>query len=187
MKRYISELSLDELSKIFDANDKLRDDVLDDMIESEMFWIGEQLDCFRDYLSDYSVGTCSHVYIDVQSGKEEQFVDGVIQMQKDYCVLHDSENDFIAEIVDKIEVYNDAEMYSDEYYELENQIEEMSQLLADKIAKEFKSTLDGLLDYKLQEEYFCEFYAEERIADCYILADNDDYVLYKDITEKYAN
>lgn len=186
-KKYVSELNEKELMNVFNNNQKLQSDVHESMIDSEMHWISEHLDCIKGSLSDWSIGDSSYIYLKVDSDKIESFVDGVIKMQNDYGVLADNENDFIANIEENISLLNDTDMYSDEFDQLENLIIASVEILAEKIATHYKELFDSLYNEKYQFEYFTEFYMENRIDNkAYINTDQNDFILYEDVTQNYA-
>lgn len=186
---FVSEMNSEVLTQVFNRNNELQNEVLDDMIESEMFLIGEKMDYIREYLQDWSIGTCSHIYLYVKEGKEREFIDGVIAIQNDFCLLPDSDDEFIAQVAEKIEQYENEEMYSDEYYSLENEVEQLTKQLTEKIAQQFKESLDACYGRDAQLSYFLDFYKEERLnQDAYIIVENDDFILNEDIsyTKKYG-
>ena len=58
--RPLNQLTKEELELVYDKNKKLQYEVFDDYQESEMYWITEQLDCFKSGLSDWSIGFNNH-------------------------------------------------------------------------------------------------------------------------------
>jgi hypothetical protein len=189
-QKFVSEMNNEELTKVFNNNEKLQHDVLEDMIESEMHWVTEQLDCFKDGLSDWSIGANNRNYITVKKEEIQTFIDGVIKVQKDFCLLEDKENEFIDNIEKKIDTLNNLDMYSNEFDTLEEEIEEDVKTLAEKITDHYTRIFDNLYENKYQLEYFTEFYAESRLEEnAYINLDENSYTLYEDIsyTKKYSN
>lgn len=187
--KYVSEMNKEELTKVFYANDKLQHEVYDDMVDNEMFWVGKYLDCFKEYLNDWSIGSYGYNYIKVDSDNLRGFVDGVEKLQKDFCFLVESENEFIAKVSEKVEAYYYTELYSDEYYKFQEEAEELVNELADKITSQFNRNFSCLYQKDTQLSYFLEFYVLERFeGNEYIIADNNDYKLYKEVTytKKYA-
>lgn len=188
-KRLISELAPVELKKVLANNMKLQYAVSEDMLESEMFWVTEQLDTLSadGALSSWSIGQCNRdQHIRVREGKESEFIDNVLAIQGDYCFLPDKDNAYIQETADLIEKWRNVDMYSDEFDDLEEVIEQRIEEIADKIRDQFTHILDGLLDDGIQEDYFLGFYVEERMdSDFYI---DEDYVLYENVayTRSYA-
>lgn len=184
----VYEMNNDVLTQVFNANSELQHEVLNDMIETEMNYVGDQLDYFRESLKDYSVGTSSHIYLDVKEEKERNFIHGVMNLQNDYCFLPD-DDEFIAQVAEKIEQYENVESYSDEYYSLQNEVEQLTKQLTEKIAQQFKENLHGCYDRDAQLSYFLDFYRHERLnQDAYIIVENDDFILHEDIsyTKKYG-
>src|SRR5699024_12463764 len=57
--RTINELSTEELRIVFEVNAKLREEVAEDMAESEIFWIGEHISYIDHTLAGWSIGQCN--------------------------------------------------------------------------------------------------------------------------------
>src|SRR5690625_1009308 len=100
-KRIVSELNADELRKVFAQNGGLRELVFDDMQDSEMMWVNEQLDTLtkNGALSSWSIGICNRdQHITVRDGKEIDFIENLKALQRDYCFLPDSDNEYIDKV-----------------------------------------------------------------------------------------
>jgi hypothetical protein len=73
--KYIHQLTDNEKRELIENNSALANMVYDDIIESEMLFISEQLDHIRAGLRDYSIGACNRNYITV--GNSVKFFDGL--------------------------------------------------------------------------------------------------------------
>jgi len=69
-KRIINELNKDELTKVFEVNQKLQHDVMDDMQEEEIYWVGEQLDILKSTLQNWEIGVNQNNYIILKNQKK---------------------------------------------------------------------------------------------------------------------
>ena len=74
MKKF-KDLSTEEFKSIVCGSKKLREKLYNRIVDSEMSFMGDRLDCIRDSLSDWSVGVCQRNYIKVRNNRD--FVDGV--------------------------------------------------------------------------------------------------------------
>lgn len=170
--KLLDELTKNELEKVFERNTKLQSEVMDFMAESEMHWIGEQLDYLRDTLVSWSIGQCNrnqHITV----GDPWRFVCALAKLQEDIPVLGQEYDERI-----------EAVLETDD----EEKIESEAQALADALVSEYTRILDDVcLDLKHAKNYFLEFYVDAYMRDegYYIDA---EYTLYKPINyvESYA-
>ena len=178
--KHISELSIEELKKVFDKNEKLRYDVKNDMVKNEMFWIEEQMDYLRDSLSSWSIGQCNrNQHITVKNPSD--FIYNLAELQKSVPVLPIEYDDYIKEAIDLVEKYRSVDMYSNEYDELEERIEKIANELADAVKNQYTKILDDYcLDDKYAKEHFIEFYVDNRMDDTFYI--NDDYELFESVS-----
>lgn len=184
-KKYLKDLNNEELTKVFHANKKLRDNIYADMVETEMDYIGEQLDYLRDGLSDWSIGTFNRNYISVSD--PDKFIEALGEVERTIPILTDDDTPKLKDALELREKYRNAEMYSDEYDELEDELREVADELADLVAKRFTKALDGCSKEEYRIDYFIEFYSDSRLEgdECYIKVDDGDYILYKDTVKSY--
>ena len=61
--KYINQLTDNEKRELIENNSALANMVYDDMIENEMCFITEQLNCIRAGLRDYSIGSYNYNYM----------------------------------------------------------------------------------------------------------------------------
>lgn len=184
-KKYLKDLNNEELIKVFHANQKLRDDIYDDMIENEMFYIGEQLDYLSDGLSHWSIGAYNHNYIKISDPSD--FISALDAVEKAIPILIDKETPKLKYALELSDKYRFSEMYSDEYYELEEELEEVAEELADIVVGRFTDILNDCSKEEYQIDYFIEFYSNSRLDGdkCYINVDDGDYILYEDMVKVY--
>ena len=183
--RKINELNTDELRKVFEVNRKLQEEVSEDMQESEMFWVDEILDVLSSGLSSWSIGFCNRNQHVKASDNERDFIEAVKDVQKAFCFMPDSYNEKVGELDTLVERYYETDVYTDEFDELEEQVEDAIREMERDITDQFTKQLDGLLGNH-EEDHFIEFYAHERLnEDAYV---NEDYELFEDVsyTKSYA-
>lgn len=184
-KKYINELSREELIKVFDANEKLRHDIIGDMIETEMNYVSEQLDYVKDSLSDWEIGAYGHNYISIRNA--DDFIKGLNEMDNSIPAFSDDESKILKDAVKLRYKYHNTNMYSDEFNELEEQVEAMANKLGSMLVKTYKRIFDGCYNRENQIDYFISFYSHARLDEhsCYIVPERNDYVLFEDVTKAY--
>jgi len=184
-KKYLKDLNNEELIKVFHANQKLRNDIYEDMVETEMHYISEQLNYLEDGLRDWSIGIYNRNYISVSD--PDKFIEALDDVERAIPILTDNDKSKLKEALELREKCRNAEMYSDEYYELKDELEEVADELANLVTKRFTQVLDSCNNEEHQIEYFIEFYSDSRLDGdkCYINVDDGDYILYEDTVKVY--
>lgn len=184
-KKYIKDMSKEELVKVFHANSKLKDDIYEDMVESEMLFVSEQLDYLRDSLSDWSIGTYNRNYMTI--GDSDKFIEGMIKLDNSIPLLIEDDLPKLKEAVELRDKYRNTDVDSEEFEDLEEEVDEVAEELADLAVMRFTRRLDGLSKEEYQIDYFLDFYVDARLEEdgCYILADMKDYILYEDVVKSY--
>jgi hypothetical protein len=157
-KRKFEELSTNELKMVYNQNDKLQNEVLDDYIENEMFWVGEMLDYIRPYLSSCSIGFNNrNQHIRVKNDRFEDFLYGLKKLQEDMCFLPEKDAHIIQNAIDNPAI------------DQRNFIR--------RILEQFDIfTKSPSSDYL--ESYFLDMYVEKMNKDYYI---DNNYRLYKHV------
>ena len=177
-KRYVEELSKEELVKVFKANARLQKAVYADMVDSELFWIGEQLDYIKDSLQDWSIGVYNHNYISVKH--IDGFIDGLIEMNKEVPLFEDTKQIF--EVDRMINEFYIKDCYDEDYEEAEKELEKAIKDLTEKVVRHFEERLDWCLDRDNQLEYFLDFYYDARMESGAMYIKDDSYELYEDVS-----
>jgi hypothetical protein len=177
-KRYVEKLSKEELVKVFEANAKLREAVYGDMVDSEMFWIGEQLDYIKDSLQDWSIGVYNYNYISVKD--IDGFIDGLIKMNKEVPLFEDTKQIFEVERM-RDEFYI-KDCYDEDYEEAEEKLDEAVKALAEEVVKQFEKRLNDCADNDNMLEYFLDFYYDARMESGSMYIQDDSYELYEDVS-----
>lgn len=182
-KKYLKDMSVEELKKVFNSNEQLRNDILDDMIDTEMFYIDEYLSFIRDSLSNWNIGVYDRNYITVSN--LSGFIYGMEEMNNSIPVLIDEDTPLLTEALSILEEYRSVDMYTDEYEELEENLSNIVDKLSDRFIYRISQGLEGCYNEEYQLDYFLEFYSEARLDGdrCYI--DNEDYILKEYIVKHY--
>ncbi|MBE7039128.1 MAG: hypothetical protein E7398_00185 [Ruminococcaceae bacterium] len=149
------------------------------MIENEMNFISEQLDHIRAGLRDYSIGAYNRNIIIVSDALK--FLDGLEELQKNYCTLPDDMSDEIKRVLDARDRFRSIDMSYNNLYNLSVWLDQKAQYFADCITDYFSSCLDPSRVDMIS--YFIEFYADERMDESYYI---NDGILYQTITKKIA-
>lgn len=177
--KYIYELTDNEKRELLENNAALQNMVYDDMIENEMYFISEQLNYIAPGLRDYSVGSYNYNYITV--GNSIEFLDGLEQLQKNYCTLPDDMRPEINRVLAARERFYLMSYNNKNYDALDAWIDKKAQYFADCITDYFSRCLEPSQDDMI--EYFIEFYADERMNESFYI---DNGILYQTITKQIA-
>lgn len=178
--KYIHELTDNEKRALIENNNALQNMVYDDMLENEMYFISEQLNYIAPGLRDYSIGAYNRNIIIVSDALK--FLDGLEELQKNYCTLPDDLQPEIKRVLDARDRFRSIDMSYKNLYNLSVWLDQKAQYFADCITDYFSSCLDPSRDDMIS--YFIEFYADERMDESYYI--NDDGILYQSITKKIA-
>jgi hypothetical protein len=160
MNKKFSELSTEEMKKVWNNNEVLRREVEYYVYETEMEYIIEKFNPIRNGLINISVGFYNRNIIEIDEDRINELYNGIEKSQSDYCLFN--ENDF--KIIQKC--------FEDEDY---NRVEDM---LLDVLNSLTNPYCDGDL-----YDYFYEFYSETFIVDTYFV--DEDYTLYKNEVKSF--
>ena len=175
------------LAKILVNNTKLVRDIEEDIIESEIDYISDMLDCFRGSLIDYSIGFYNRNYIEVKD--YEKLIDSCIGATEDYGFFNEEDLEYCKYARDLYERLNMMGWGNKQRDNLENKIEEVNNIIEDKVIEQFNKYTDywTILKFEYLCDYFYEFYSEERLNEG-LYFDTETYELFEDIsyTKSYA-
>ena len=148
MAKYIQVKTLDELNQpeieLFLSNETVQNEIVNYALESESDYVFEILDCVRDGLDDWSVGAFSYdnkMIVSIE--KAHLFLDGLHRTQENYRLIDTLR---ISDLLNETEIMNNqyklTEMYTDEFYELEdalkNNLNELSNILLDELVSQLE-------------------------------------------------
>lgn len=184
-RRYVEELSKEELVKVFHANAGLRSEITDDMYESEMMWVNEKLEYIRSSARDWSIGAYGYNYITVNNSGD--FVEGLVKMDKEVPLFGDEEAKQIYKVKELKDQVWEKDQCDDDFDELEEEFEEAVKELAEAVAGQLKKDLEGCYNEEYMLDYFLDFYLDARIEKGTLYIEDDDYTLCEDIsyTKRY--
>ena len=181
MKKEIRNLTNEELKKVFNANEKLQQEVMEDMEGSEMLWISEYLNCFKDSLSNWSIGFYNRNFITIKDGAEYEFLQNTLEAQKNFCFLEDKFTNIIASLMKKYDKLDElwyVEGKQKEYDNLQIEIDEEFENIQNEVLDQFNRMTN--LNIEDAQNYFIEFYVDSRLdKNAYI---DESFILYEDIS-----
>lgn len=184
MKKYVFDLTDEELKKVWDANEKLRNATFEQMYEDSMEW---QLEVSRMFLDN--VGDCYRYYDNYSSfffrlvdDKGYKFLSNM-----DYGNLHDYS------IVDD-KTIEECKKYLKLYEEFDYSLAEDDTIVdgylekIDELAKQVLAGIEKYLHEFEDVDYSNAFenWAEEIDASCDLYIIDDTYKAYADFTRCYA-
>lgn len=179
MKKYLSELSMDELKSLFDNNNRLRGAIWEDAIKNVDFWVNKKLSGFGNK-NFYSIGTYGANYIRVKD------VSSFLEWVKD---CNSSFGDFygMESLIEKAFTMNEKLLYWDlsdlNYDRVEKRLNEICDILADS----FIDTCTQEYDWYYNDENLFSFWLDEIGAqcghweECYTMGDGK---VYRDYTKE---
>lgn len=179
MKKYLSELSRDELKSLFNNNSLLRGAIWEDAIESVDFWVNEKLSGFGNK-NVCSIGTYGTNYITVKD------VSDFLEWVKN-CNYMFEEFYGLESLIDKAFALNEKLLYWDlsdlNYDRVEKRLDEICDILADQ----FIENCTQEYDWYYKDENLFSFWLEEIDAqcgfweECYTMGDGK---VYRDYTKE---
>lgn len=198
-KLFIENMSKEQLTEVFEANQELQNKVYEDMVDSELLWVGDQLDYIRSYLSDWSIGPDNRNYINVSDS--DGFINGLIEMDNGIPLFSDKEKVIIYDTKKLYDTfYNMEEPYEgdfedeegdfdeeaydkawEDYNNSEKALDEAVDKLADAVVDKYTEIFDHMYNDDVQLDYFLDFYYDARMEPetFYIETENDSFELFE--------
>lgn len=175
MKNFKS-LTTEELKKVFKNNEKLRCEILSAAHDDVNCWINEYMNCFDCGTLEYNIGYPGD-YIRVKN--KYDFIQGLKQLQKDYCYLSTKADENI-EYCELLMNRYDNLSYSDykNTDRLAARIDELISELKDQLLKVLATEFNYYYDDVNLCNYFIEIYADNMMGNYYI---DDNYILFQHI------
>ena len=192
IKKKISELSNEELKKVFSRNSKLREAIQEDMSESAYTWVDEYTECFKNvpyYGSDYKVRYRYSVDFSISGYGDhfnatnyEYFIAGLQVAQETFGLIEEKYLPIIERARQLIERMDEVkyELSDANYERLEKRIDELVDELEDAVLKRLSDEYESCYDEENQLDYFLDFYVSERMDDSFYV-DMDTFILYEDV------
>jgi hypothetical protein len=172
----IEDLTIEELKKVFNNNVKLQNEVFDAAQDDAQYWINERLDCFPRGALECNIGYPGD-YIRVKD--QEKFIQGLKQLQKDYCYFSDEDEKIISYADHLIDRYNNLPYYDDtNAARLDDRIEELITILQSNFLRILVNEYNYYYDTDNLYNFFIECYSDNLIDNYYI---DDNFILYQHI------
>ncbi len=182
MKKYIVDMTCEELREVWENNSKLRAEVWEDAISDVDFWISEYLHGIGR-AADYEIGTYGHNYMTVKNIPD--FLEWVKSCNRSFGIFYDLERDkpgnvvALCENADELHERLDYGVYSKRdgcYYDLsdddaervENRLDEILELFTDAFLDlcrreyDFFDDDENLFQFWEDESELCNYF------DCFI-------------------
>ena len=130
----------DILINLVKNNDELKNEVENDMIETEMFYIREILDELKG-ISNYNIGFYNYNFIEIYRDlrNEINFIDSCIEISNNYGVFNIDEDEWIKELYGKATDLYYMEYEDENYNNLENEVELKIDELRDLLVSKFNN------------------------------------------------
>lgn len=175
----LSELTAEELKKVYENNQKLQNTIFDALTEDAYFWVEEYINNFKRGAINYSFSVDG--YGDFLTVKNiELFVEGLSISEESFMWLPDyaEKIERLAELVNR---YNEVRytLSIDNDSRLCDRIDELTDGLRIELFNAIRMEYDNCYDTENAILYFIEFYVDERMDDSYYIDDN--YILYKHV------
>lgn len=188
-KKYLKDLSREELKKVYSFNSRLVEMVEECYVEDENMYIQDVIEALGPGVAYYDYSFFSLYYSKVQPGDDIlSFLDGVIKANRWYGILpeYNYYEPNIEELREKARVLQEEiDYYSDNYDRLETWLLKNIK----PIVKDLGAWLDAATEYPagyLENEYFIDFFVPERLdPSIYIL--EGGYEAFRDTTESYKS
>jgi hypothetical protein len=169
-------LTTEELKKVFNNNEKLKNEVFDAAQDDASYWINEYLECFERGALECNIGYPGD-YIRVKD--QYKFIQGLKQLQKDYCYLSEDDEKIMLYADHLIDRYNNLPYYDDtNAARLDDRIEELTTILQSNFLRILVNEYNYYYDTDNLYNYFIESYADNLTDNYYI---DDNFILYQHI------
>lgn len=185
MKRYyLKDLKNDELIKIFNNNEKLKNQIIDSYYEDQMYWQSEYYNIllnYKDNKSNFNYNDYyTSFYLTIKDGLK--FLENInFNEIKDYFNIEDIEK------IDKIEkkykkelnYINRCNYYSDNFYKHNEIIDQLASDLLKIIENELHKFEN--YDFKDIEIFFIDEIKENTYYENYYIKNKKDFIVYEKI------
>jgi len=138
MKRYLKDLSMDELQKLIDENSKIEEMVRDRFEEDQMFWIGEYLQIFKKGLKNWSIGFYQRNYL--QIGNVIDFILELDNFKNNYGLSEEMDS----LLVEALKHYHNQDAENEDF---ESKLEDYTTALIDMLLDFFNECTDVKNEY----------------------------------------
>ena len=176
----------DILINLVKNNDELKNEVENDMIETEMFYIREILDELKG-ISNYNIGFYNYNFIEIYRDlrNEINFIDSCIEISNNYGVFNIDEDEWIKELYGKATDLYYMEYEDENYNNLENEVELKIDELRDLLVSKFNN-MTNIDNYDI-ESYLIDSSYIDTLVDNNIVYYYDDNNYELKTEDEYIN
>lgn len=175
----------EELIKVLNSNEGLREEVKNSLENRELSIIGNKLEYIRDSLKNYNVNYMLGVSLDIDINKYDDFIEGCKYLQNDYEIFENNQKEnFYTKLInltmEKINYFNNLGINDDDYKNLDKIMYHVNinvNIIKNRLIECFENELN-IRDVDI-EYYFINSYINKMDIDNYIIDDN--YILYKKV------
>lgn len=198
MKKYLTELTNEELKIVFTNNQVIQDNVYENIYETESQYVGEILEIINDgnVFSNYSIdGDYGRSFINVNSKKYYEFFNNLIDAIRSYNFLstnlttYKDVEELHQDLLNKAKkgmdyaIARDDVTYEGEVYD---ELNEKLEALIDEVVAVLINSFENILKIPNEEDAVEKFITSVReleyYDEVYILEDSKSYIAYEDIT-----
>ena len=188
-KRYLPDLTPEELEKVLEANSKIWEAVAEITTENAYFWIQEIMDEFKNSVASYHFDSLyagkihySRYYNDID------FLDEFRKADNKFGVLDETERKTLDRLTDKAEFYHDActgyeDISETRFDHLEKWFEAGIKTLKNALVRYCESEIDNATEDDNMQEQMIDCFADAH-PEIYIIGDS--FTAYEDVTKSYA-
>ena len=176
----------DILINLVKNNDELKNEVENDMIETEMFYIRDILDELKG-ISNYNIGFYNYNFIEIYRDlrNEINFIDSCIEISNNYGVFNIDEDEWIKELYGKATDLYYMEYEDENYNNLENEVELKIDELRDLLVSKFNN-MTNIDNYDI-ESYLIDSSYIDTLVDNNIVYYYDDNNYELKTEDEYIN
>ena len=163
----------DILINLIKNNDELKNEVENNLIETEMFYIRDILDELEG-ISNYNIGFYNYNFIEIYRDlrNEINFIDSCIEISNNYGVFNIDEDKWIKELYEKANNLYCMDYENQNYNNLENEVELEVDELRDLLVSKFND-MTNIYNYDI-ESYFIDSSYIDTLIDNNIVYYYDD-------------
>jgi hypothetical protein len=177
--RYLSELSNDELLRVFEENSLLQERILQKYEEDVMDDVFEIITVLKRSLEDWNIGFSNYNFIKIDDYFD--FVDCIRDIVDYFGFLDDKDQQYLEDLEKRVKNYKEYEYYDDEDGTIElNLCDEIEHILLPKVISVFNQITDIPNDEELRE-HFIEDCLYERFDNIDHFSIDDNYTLYEHV------
>ena len=181
-KKYLENLTNEQLRILVINNNGLRNMLEKRYIELTMYNVGDILDIIGG--KDYDIGFYNNNYW--YSARTKESMEAIIEATNGYGLCSDEELEKVKYCIELLDRLDYMSYDNKQYDNLETKIENLFDEIDDIVTNNFNGITDynNITDYELLEELYCILDCEE--DETYYILDDDLNTVYKDDTIEFC-